>query len=69
VPQKSKLLTAKDETYKKGALFIDKAILPAIKSIIEKANEELEKRGIVVAAEINWMISEIKKEDETNGKD
>ena len=59
-----KFKTASDNTFKLGATYIDKAVVPIIQSIIEKANEELIKKGIRISADINWSIDEKVKEEE-----
>ncbi len=51
--------TISNAKFQVAAKYVDNALEPVIKKIVDKANEELAKQGIRLGASINWMFDEV----------
>lgn len=54
-----KARTISDSKFQLGAKYVDAALLPVIKTILDKANQELSTQGIRVHADIQWGFDEV----------
>lgn len=51
--------TISESKFRRAAYLVDNAIQPAIKKIVDKANESLKAEGIRIGVDLNWMFDEV----------